>query len=141
MKSCVRTVFGKDHANGRNAEALTDVIEEIGRIEGDNDIGGENLNNDVDDNFVSMKKRRRDDDQLGDKFKEAANAIVEAFDRSSTSQAMQEISDKEMRHSQELKKITGLTMMARHMASCLIGENSARLNIFWVYVTRRKRFG
>ncbi|KAK1577199.1 hypothetical protein Q3G72_019738 [Acer saccharum] len=48
------TVFGKDHANGRNAEAPTDVIEEIGRIEGDNDIGGENLNNDVDDNFVSM---------------------------------------------------------------------------------------
>ncbi|KAK3218919.1 hypothetical protein Dsin_012889 [Dipteronia sinensis] len=97
-------VFGKDHANGRNAEAPADVIEEIGRTEVDNDIVGENLN----DNFVSMSfseisqmpsthsegssknKRRRADDQLGDKFKEVANAIVEAFDWSSTrlSQAM-----------------------------------------------------
>ncbi|KDO57232.1 hypothetical protein CISIN_1g022123mg [Citrus sinensis] len=151
------TIYGKDHATGRNAVAPADVVEKIERTRVNNGTEGKNLNlngedvrNDVDDNMAfshtrqmhpktsnsSSRKRGRDEDSEDsvESLKELAILIVREMKESSSrlSQAIgQEINDKQVGLNGELKKITSLTTVERLKATRLIARDNAALNVFY----------
>ncbi|KAL9411883.1 hypothetical protein AB3S75_045478 [Citrus x aurantiifolia] len=150
------TIYGKDHATGRNAAAPADVVEKIERTRVNNGTEGKNLNlnsedvrDDVDDmsfshtrqmhpttSNSSSRKRGRDEDSEDpvESLKELATVIVremkESFCRLSRAIG-QEINDKQVGLNGELKKITSLTTVERLKATTLIARDNAALNVFY----------
>ena len=147
-------IYSKDHAIGKNAEAPADVVEELERIETNNEAQGENLNvenvgDDVDDNvsfsLASRKRpktsnsssrrmrRNKDSKELGE-LKELTTLIVAQMKDSSNvvTRAMgQEINEKQVGLSEEFKKINNLTTVERLKATTQIARDSAVLNVFY----------
>ena len=151
------TIYGKDHATGRNTAAPADVVEKIERTRVNNGTKSKNLNlnsedvrDDVDDNMSfsqtrqmhpttsnsSSRKRGRDEDSEDsvESLKELATVIVREMKESfcCLSRAIgQEINDKQVGLNGELKKIRSLTTVERLKATTLIARDNTALNVFY----------
>lgn len=136
--------------------APADVVEKIEKTrvnngtEGENfNLNGEDVRDDVGDSTAfshtrqmrpttsnsSSRKRGRNEDSEGfvESLKELTTLIVREMKESSCrlSRAIgQEINDKQVGLSDELKKITSLTTVERLKATTLIARDTAALNVF-----------
>ncbi|KAH9650182.1 DDE Tnp4 domain-containing protein [Citrus sinensis] len=119
-------IYGRDHAIGKKCKSSY-------RCE---NLNVENMRDDIDDNVsfsLASRKHPKTSNKLGE-LNELTTLIVAQMKDSSNlmSHAMgQEINDKQVGLSEEMKKISGLTMVKRVKATTQIARDCAALNVFY----------
>ncbi|XP_059635366.1 uncharacterized protein At2g29880-like [Cornus florida] len=152
-------IFGKDRANGKEAATPNDVLEalEDEELDKEKEADNDDVENPLDDILIPLivgntsktcsKKKRKKKSQSGEEMilemvKSSSSFIGSKMDSSSEriSRAIEDASVKDMKLklNEELKKLSGFSMVERHRATAKLARDHDLLDIFFTIEDEEK---